>query len=116
MPDGTLSHRPEGAVAVWLADPGSTSLSPGSGKLIALQGITGFGGRPIDSSGNFMDYDGTAQGAADILTRGMLVPACDGSVAQRYYVNVYPALSGSSLGSVTPGSTTTGCGPGRRGH
>jgi len=46
----------------------------------------------------------------------MLVPAFDGGVAQRYYVNVYPALSGSSLGSASRGSATAGCGPGRRGR
>ena len=111
MPDGRLSHRPEGAVAVWLADPGSTSLSPGAGTIVAVKGITGFGSRSVDSSGKFMDYDGTPQDKANILTRGMLVYGCDGNVAKRYYVNVYPALVGASLGSATKG-TTAGCGAG----
>ena len=111
MPDGSLSHRPEGAVAVWLADPGSTSLSPGSGTIVAVKGVTGFGGRSVDSSGKFMDYDGTPQDEANILTRGMLVYGCNGNVAKRYYVNVYPALVGASLGSATKG-TTAGCGAG----
>ena len=111
MADGSLSHRPEGAVAVWLTDPGSRSLTPGSGKIVAIKGITGFGDRPVDSGGRFMDYDGRPQGAANILTRGMLVYGCDGKVAKRYYVNVYPALSGGSLGGATTG-TTPGCGAG----
>jgi hypothetical protein len=111
MPDGRLSHRPEGAVAVWIADPGSTSLSPGTGTIIAVKGIKGFGSRSVDSSGKFMDYDGTPQDKADILTRGMLVYGCDGNVAKRYYVNVYPALAGTRLGSATKG-TTAGCGAG----
>jgi hypothetical protein len=116
MADGTLSHRPEGAVAVWLADPGSASLGPGSGKIIAVQGVTGFGSRSIDASGWFMDYDAARQDAANILTRGMLVQGCDGTVAQRYYVNVYPALSGATtLGNATRGSTTA-CGAGRQGR
>ena len=111
MADGSLSRRPEGAVAIWLADPGSRSLSPGSGTIIAERGITGFGDRPVDSSGKFMDYDGAPQGAANILTRGMLVYGCDGAVAKRYYVKVYAALSGGALGSATTG-TTSGCGAG----
>jgi hypothetical protein len=111
MADGSLSHRPEGAVAVWLTDPGSRSLTPGSGKIIAIKGITGFGDRRVDSGGKFMDYDGRPQGVANILTRGMLVYGCDGAVAKRYYVNVYPALSGGPLGSATTG-TTRGCGAG----
>jgi len=111
MPDGSLSRRPEGAVAVWLARPGSHSLSPGSGKIVAVKGITQFGNRPVDSSGKFMDYDGAAHQKADILTRGMLVYGCDGDVARRYYVNVYPVLSGAALGNPTSG-TTGGCGAG----
>jgi hypothetical protein len=110
--DGSLSRRPQGAVAVWLTDPGSRSLSPGSGTIVAVKGVTGFGDRAVDSSGRFMDYDGAPQGgAANILTRGMLVYGCDGAVAKRYYVNVYPALSGGPLDSATTG-TTTGCGAG----
>jgi hypothetical protein len=108
LPDGSLSRRPEGAVGVWLADPGSTSLDPGSGTVIAIPGVTGFGARPVDATGSFMDYDGVAEDSADILTRGMLVSTCNGKVAERDYVNVYPALSGASgLGAATTS---------RRGH
>ena len=109
--DGSLSRRPDGAVAVWLADPGSNSLSPGSGRIVAIKGIARFGGRPVDSSGKFMDYDGAAQNQANILSRGMLVYGCDGKVARRYYVNVYPPLSGTTAGTPASG-TIGGCGAG----
>jgi hypothetical protein len=113
MPDGSLSRRPEGAVAVWLADPGSTSLSPDKGRIVALDGVTGFGSRAIDSGGVMMDYDGAPEDSADIVTRGMLVYGCDGNVAERHYLNVYPALSGASrLGGVTRDEVSVGCGAG----
>jgi hypothetical protein len=101
MPDGSLSRRPEGAVGVWLADPGSTSLDPGSGEVFASADVSRFGSRVVDAQGSFMDYDGTAQDGPDILTRGMAVKPCGAKEAtQRYYVNVYPALSGeTSLGA-----------------
>jgi hypothetical protein len=112
MPDGTLSHRPEGAVAVWLADPGSTSLDPGTGRIVAIKGVSSFGARGVDSGGSFMDYDGSAESSADILTRGMLVYACNKSVAQRYYVNVYPALSGATKLDAAKSGKSPGCGAG----
>ncbi|MDQ6914543.1 MAG: hypothetical protein M3155_01875 [Actinomycetota bacterium] len=113
MPDGTLSRRPEGAVGIWFANGSSTSLTPGSGRVIAIAGVTGFGSRSIDSSGKVMDYDGAPQDGADVLSRGMLVYGCDGNVAQRYYLNVYPTLSGASrLGLASRGDTTVGCGAG----
>jgi hypothetical protein len=113
MPDGSLSRRPDGAAAVWLADPGSTSLAPGSGTIVAIRGVSGFGGRHPDATGVFMDYDGAPETSADILTRGMLVYACSGGVARRYYVNVYPALSGAtSLGAETTATGKGGCGGG----
>jgi hypothetical protein len=96
MPDGSLSHRPEGAVGVWLADPGSTELTPGHGTIVATKGIAGFGAHRADATGTFMDYDGAREDQADILTRGMLVATCKGDVAQRFYVNVYPALTGAT--------------------
>ena len=105
LPDGSLSRRPEGAVGVWLADPGSTSLDPGSGQVVALSTVAGFGTRPADSHGTFMDYDGAGEASADILTRGMLVSDCKGQASARYYVNVYPALSGA--GSLGPSSAQT---------
>src|SRR5438270_5616235 len=113
LPDGTLSRRPEGAVAVWLADPGSTSLSPGKGTIIATGGITGFGDRAIDQNGRLMDYDGIDQSAADVTTRGMVRFRCDGTVVERYYVDVYPALSApAKLPPATTGKVGVGCGSG----
>jgi hypothetical protein len=111
MSDGSLSRRPEGAVGVWLADPGSTSLEPGSGRVISIAGVSGFGARPADAHGTFMDYDGMAEGSADVLTRGMLAARCDRKGAERYYVNVYPALSGATaLGPATTGRDKSRCG------
>jgi hypothetical protein len=52
-----------------------------------------------------MDYDGAGEASADILTRGMLVSDCKGQASARYYVNVYPALSGA--GSLGPSSAQT---------
>jgi hypothetical protein len=113
MDDGSLSRRPEGAVAVWMTAPGSSSLTPGSGTIIAVRGVTGFGRRANDLSGKLMDYDGSPQDAADVLSRGMLVYGCDGNVAERYYLNVYPDLGGAgSLPRATHGSATVGCGAG----
>ena len=56
-------------------------------------------------TGTFMDYDGAGEVSADILTRGMLVSDCKGQASARYYVNVYPALSGA--GSLGPSSAQT---------
>jgi hypothetical protein len=113
MADGSLSRRPEGAVGIWFAGGGSTSLTPGSGTLIATAGVTGFGSRAIDSSGKVMDYDGAPQDGGDVLSRGMLVYGCDGNVAQRFYLDVYPALGGATrLGKPTRGDATVGCGAG----
>jgi hypothetical protein len=104
--DGSLSRRaqrPNGsggtarAVAVWLADPGSTKLSPGSGTIVALPGVAAFGGRPVDRSGTFMDYDGRGQVAPDITTRGMLTR--ESPSRRRFYLSVYPALQASALGA-----------------
>jgi hypothetical protein len=114
--DGTLTRRPEGAVAVWLAPPGKTELTAGTGTLIGVNGITGFGSRAIDTSGWMMDFDGIDQTAPDVTTRGMARFACDGSVAERYYVDVYPALSApAKLPSATTGTIGSGCGGGNGG-
>jgi hypothetical protein len=112
MPDGSLSRRPEGAVGIWYVDRGS-SFSPGSGHVIAIAGVTGFGSRSIDSSGKLMDFDGAPQDGGDVLSRGMLVYGCDGNVAQRFYLNVYPTMTGATrLGMPTRGDATVGCGAG----
>ena len=61
-----------------------------------------------------MDYDGAEQASdGDVTTRGMLVYACNGNVARRYYLNVYPTLSGAtSLGGETTTTGKGGCGAG----
>jgi hypothetical protein len=95
---GAPGHFPTDAVAIWLADPGSTTLNaapgPDSGTIVALDGIGSFGTRHVDANGEFMDFDGdTEPGGPDLSTRGMLVRSHDGAVVKRYYVNVYPALT-----------------------
>ncbi len=85
QPDGTLTRTAEGAVGAWIDDP------PGSGTLVALPGISAFGSRPVDLHGRFMDYDGAAQDGPDVTTRGMQAGA-------RWYLDVFPALSGPQLG------------------
>ena len=109
LDQGAPGHFPTDAVAIWLAAPGSTTLDPvpghpDSGTIVALGNVRSFGDRRVDSNGTFMDFDGAEEpGGPDVSTRGMLVKAFDGSVQQRYYVNVYPALSVSgSLGASSP--------------
>jgi hypothetical protein len=116
-PDGTLGRRPDGAVGVWIADAAnSTSLEAGRGTVVALPGTTGFGARGVDATGRAMDYDGAEQpSAGDVTTRGMLVYACDGSVAKRYYLDLYPALATTRLGPSTHGAVEVGCGAGSEG-
>jgi hypothetical protein len=113
-PDGSVNRKPDGAVAIWLAKAGTTALAPGTGTIVALPGVTGFGSRAIDASGRAMDYDGAEQPAeGDVATRGMLIYSCDGSVARRVYLDLYPALSGAAgLGSATRGEVQVGCGAG----
>ncbi len=108
--DGTLSRRAAGAVAVWLAAPGSISLRPGTGSVVALSGIGSFGSRAVDRTGVFMDYDGADQAAPDITSRGMLAFGCDGAVDARYYLDVYPALSApSKVDPAVTGAPSVGC-------
>jgi hypothetical protein len=102
---GAPGHFPTDAVAVWLANPGTTSLNaqpgqPDSGTIVALDSVGSFGNRAVDENGDFMDFDGAGlPGGPDVTTRGMRVKATNGRVQRRYYVNVYPALTVSgSLG------------------
>ncbi len=96
---GAPGHFPKDAVAVWLAAPGTTNLNPqpgqpDSGTIVALRDVGSFGGRRVDTNGEFMDFDGVDQpNGPDGTTRGMLVTGSDGTVQKRYYVNVYPALT-----------------------
>jgi hypothetical protein len=107
---GAPGHFPTDAVAVWLADPGSTTLSaepgqPDSGTIVALNSVGSFGSRPVSADGDFMDFDGDREpGGPDVNTRGMLVKSSSsGGVQKRYYVDVYPALTVSgSLGPAMP--------------
>ena len=106
---GAPGHFPKGAVAIWLAGPGKTTLNavpghPDSGMIIALRKVRSFGKRRVDGHGDFMDFDGADQrGGPSITTRGMLVKTRRGGVVTRYYVNVYPALTVSgSLGGARP--------------
>jgi hypothetical protein len=106
---GAPGHFPTDAVAIWLADPGSTTLNPvpgqpDSGTIVALPNVGSFGDRSVDANGAFMDFDGAGDpNGPDITTRGMFVKAGDGSVQKRYYVNVYPALTvAGSLGPASP--------------
>jgi hypothetical protein len=108
---GAPGHFPTDAVAIWLADPGSTNLNPqpgqpDSGTIVALGNVGSFGSRPVDANGDFMDFDGADEpNGPDIMTRGMLVKDSNGGVEKRYYVNVYPALTVSgSLGPAHPPS------------
>src|SRR4051794_6467014 len=111
--DGTLGRSPYNAVGIWVA--GDSASAPGT--IIALPGITGLGSRGVDATGRAMDYDGAEQPAdGDVITRGMLVYACDGSVARRYYLDLYPAIDSlPKLGRATTGTVQTGCGAGTSG-
>jgi hypothetical protein len=111
--DGTLGRNPFNAVGVWVAGTSAGA----AGTIVALPGITGFGGRGADATGRAMDYDGAEQpGQGDVTTRGMLVYACDGGVARRYYLDLYPAIdSPPKLGPETRGTTEVGCGAGTGG-
>ncbi len=100
FPDGSVSRRPYkavgselvGAVAIWVADPGSTVLTPGSGTVVSSSEVGRFGGLPITHRGFFIDYDGQPQLAPDISTRGMAIgPGLN--PRRRLYVDVYPALT-----------------------
>jgi hypothetical protein len=102
-------HFPPGAVAIWLAAPGQTTLNatpgqPDSGTIVSLDSVGSFGSRPVDANGDFMDFDGAKDSTGPgVMTRGMLVRALDGGVQKRYYVDVYPALTVTgSLGSALP--------------
>jgi hypothetical protein len=91
LADGSLSHAPQGAVGIVLA----------SGRLIALRGVSGAGGRAVDATGEFMDYDGAPQPAGpDVSTRGMIVFDAAGCARERDYVRVFDPLALPAPGSV----------------
>jgi hypothetical protein len=111
--DGVVGRSPYNAVGVWVAGSGVSGAT-----VYALPGVTGFGTRGIDGTARMMDYDGAEQPRdGDVTTRGMLLYACNGGVARRLYLDLYPAIDGapSKLGAATRGSTQVGCGAGAGG-
>ena len=90
LADGTLSRFPQGAVGIWV-DDGSAR-----GLLVAVAGIAGFGDRPADRHGTFIDYDAASQTAPDLLTHGM----AGGGL--QWFVDVYPDVTGPALGGAHP--------------
>ncbi|TMA41923.1 MAG: hypothetical protein E6J81_17925, partial [Deltaproteobacteria bacterium] len=92
LPDGSLSRRPAGAVGVRLTQPGSTTLDPCADTFVAVSS-TPVGGLTPDQVGGFIDYDGQAESAPDLLTRGMWAGGSAETPAARYYVNVFPPLT-----------------------
>jgi len=92
-------------VGIWVLPAGVTTFAPGTGTVVALDGINSFGSVPVNAHGVFMDFDGRAQAAPDLDTRGMLVTAGDGTVT-RYFTDVYPALTGAAPGAAS-GATAT---------
>ncbi|GAC1333746.1 MAG: hypothetical protein NVSMB17_14520 [Candidatus Dormibacteria bacterium] len=106
---GTFTRKGrESPVGAWVLPAGVTAFAPGTGTIVALPGVNSFGGLPVNAHGVFMDLDGRPQAAPDIDTRGMLVTGVDG-VRTRYYVDVYPQLTGAAPG---PASAAAGTSPG----
>jgi hypothetical protein len=87
-----------GPVGMWVLPAGASSFAPGTGFIVALSGISGFGSARVTYHGVFMDFDGRPQSAPDINTRGMLVTGPHGSV-MRYFVDPYAVLGGSPPGA-----------------
>jgi hypothetical protein len=112
LADGTLTRRGrDNPVGLWLLPCGVTTFTPGTGTLVALTGIGQFGTTPVTANGVFMDFDGRAQAAPDINTRGMLVTDATGGVT-RYFMDPYLPLTGSSPGAAAPAVVTPEFAPG----
>jgi hypothetical protein len=110
-PDGAFTRRGADApVGMWVLPNGTSTFTPGTGTLVALDGIGNFGGHPVDFNGVFMDADGQPQAAANLDTRGMLVTAPNNTVS-RYYMDPYPALSGASPGAPQPAAAVPDIAP-----
>jgi len=102
LADGTFTRKGAAApIGMWVLPNGTTTFAPGTGTLVAVDGIGNFGGHAVDYNGVFMDADGQPQPGADLNTRGMMVTAANGDVS-RYYMDPYPALSGPSPGAPQP--------------
>ena len=88
MSSGLFTRRgADGPVGMWLS----------SGVVVALSGVSSFGGVRVTYHGVFMDFDGRAQSGPDINTRGMLLYGKHGSV-MRFFMDPYPAVSTAKLG------------------
>ena len=65
LSDGSYTRKgKDSPVGMWVLPSGTTSFTPGPGKvgtLVALPGIASFGTTAVDLTGQFMDYDGVAQ-------------------------------------------------------
>lgn len=94
LANGSLSSWPTHAVGVLTAPSGTTTLTRTGGLLIGDPSVKAFGSRQVDVRALFMDYDGQPQPRPDVTTRGMIVLGSNGCVVARYYVNVFPDLSG----------------------
>jgi len=99
MSSGMFTRKgADGPVGMWVLPAGATSFASGTGFIVALRGISGFGSVPVTYHGVFMDFDGRPQSAPDINTRGMLVIGSHGSV-MRYFIDPYAVLGGSAPGA-----------------
>jgi hypothetical protein len=99
LSSGTFTRKgADGPVGMWLLPRGASSFASGSGFIVALRGITGFGSARVTYHGVFMDFDGRPQATPDINTRGMLVVGTHGSV-MRYFMDPYAVLTGNAPGA-----------------
>ena len=95
LANGSYSRWPSGAVGVLIPPSGSTTLDPSGGELIGAPATAALGGRKVNATGLFMDYDGQPQPGPDVTTRGMIVLGANGCVKARYYLDVFPTLDTS---------------------
>jgi hypothetical protein len=99
MPDGHFTRKgADGPVGMWVLPSGVSAFTPGAGIIVALPGITSFGAARATFHGMFMDFDGRAQSAPDINTRGMIVAGPHGKVT-RYFMDPYAVLTGNPPGA-----------------
>ena len=107
LSSGQFTRRgADGPVGMWLLPDASHSFTSGTGTVIALAGIGAFGSVPVNATGVFIDYDGEAQTAPNVNTRGMRVTTANGSTTL-YYMDPYPVLSGSAPGPARHSTTVT---------
>ncbi|MEA2646571.1 MAG: hypothetical protein QOE92_1654 [Chloroflexota bacterium] len=114
MADGSLTRKgADGPVGMWVVPDGTTDFAAGAGVLVGLPGVAGFGGRPVDAHGVFVDFDGLPQAGPTIDTRGMMVVGAGECAAAttgtRYYMDPYPTLTGDSPGAATTADASAAC-------